>query len=219
MKLVITTQAVRLGDYRASHADFLSDYGSAPSAPARPNYTCAYERNVCHASQTPGAQRAGGPRIWPEGDAIITALPTLLTKQAAREKAAQQAAQQAAEAARQAAAEVTRKHHTSGKVVATSSPNFRVWIGGNMLGVLQFGPLGNPRCHAHIVADSLFEECRELNRMWLSDKAQRNSESRAISPPFFEMNRYSELEGDLSTMAPEGFQQAYAATLAAPLRA
>ena len=83
MKLVITTQAVRLGDYRASHADFLSDYGSAPSAPARPNCTCAYERNVCHASQTPGAQRAGGPRIWPEGDAIIAALPTLLTKQTA----------------------------------------------------------------------------------------------------------------------------------------
>ena len=81
------------------------------------------------------------------------------------------------------AAEVIKKHHTSGKVVVTSSPNFGVWIGGNMLGVLQFGPLGNPRCHAHIVADSLFEECRELNRMWLSDKAQRNSDSRAISPP------------------------------------
>ena len=80
------------------------------------------------------------------------------------------------------AAEVIKKHHTSGKVVVTSSPNFGVWIGGSMLGVLQFGPLGNPRCHAHIVADSLFEECRELNRMWLSDKAQRNSESRAISP-------------------------------------
>ena len=83
-----------------------------------------------------------------------------------------------------------------------------------MLGVLQFGPLANPRCHAHIVAVSLFEECRELNRMWLSDKAQRNSESRAISL-CMRLMRYSELEGDLSTMAPEGFQQAYAAILAA----
>ena len=35
------------------------------------------------------------------------------------------------------------------------------------------------------------------------------------SPPFFEMEHYSELEGGLPTMAPEGFQQAYAAILAA----
>ena len=34
-------------------------------------------------------------------------------------------------------------------------------------------------------------------------------------PPFFEMERYSELERDLSTMAPEDFQQAYAAILVA----
>ena len=32
------------------------------------------------------------------------------------------------------------------------------------------------------------------------------------------MERYSELEGDLSTTAPEGFQQAYAAILAAAAR-
>ena len=37
-------------------------------------------------------------------------------------------------------------------------------------------------------------------------------------PPFFEMERYSELEGDLSTTDPEGFQQAYAAILAAAAR-
>ena len=37
-------------------------------------------------------------------------------------------------------------------------------------------------------------------------------------PPFFEMERYSELERDLSTMAREGFQQAYAAILAAAAR-
>ena len=86
MKLVITNSEVQVGIYRASHADFLSDYGSAPLAPARPNCTCAYERNVCHASQTPGAQRAGGPRIWPEGDAIIAAHPLALTSAARRTK-------------------------------------------------------------------------------------------------------------------------------------
>ena len=110
MELVITTQEVRMGDYRASHADFLSDYGSAPPAPAHPNCTRIYRHGELHASETPGAQRAGGPRIWPEGDAIIAALPTLLTKQTARQEAAQQAAQQAAaEAARQAAAEAAQR--------------------------------------------------------------------------------------------------------------
>ena len=110
MKLVISERSIILGEYRDTLANFALDYGSAPSAPARPNCTCAYERNVCHASQTPGAQRAGGPRIWPEGDAIIAALPTLLTKQTARQEAAQQAAQQAAaEAARQAAAEAAQR--------------------------------------------------------------------------------------------------------------
>ena len=122
MELVITTQAVRLGDYRASHADFLSDYGSAPSAPARPNCTCAYERNVCHASQTPGAQRAGGPRIWPEGDAIITALPTLLTKQTARQEAAQQAAQQAAAEAARQAAEAAQAARQAAQEAAQAAP-------------------------------------------------------------------------------------------------
>ena len=104
MKLVISERSIILGEYRDTLANFALDYGSAPSAPARPNCTCAYERNVCHASQTPGAQLAGGPRIWPEGDAIITALPTLLTKQTAREKAARvaDAARIAAEAAQAA---------------------------------------------------------------------------------------------------------------------
>ena len=102
MKLVITNSEVQVGIYRASHADFRADYGSAPSAPARPNCTCAYMPGQRHSSHTPGAQRAGGPRIWPEGDAIITALPTLLTKQTARQEAAQQAAQKAAEAAQAA---------------------------------------------------------------------------------------------------------------------
>ena len=105
MELVITTQEVRMGDYRASHADFLSDYGSAPPAPAHPNCTRIYRHGELHASETPGAQLAGGPRIWPEGDAIIAALPTLLTKQTAR----QEAARVAAEAARQAAQQKPRR--------------------------------------------------------------------------------------------------------------
>ena len=111
MKLVITTQAVRLGDYRASHADFTIDYGSAAPALVHPQSHRVYIQGVRHSSHAEEhGQTYGGPLPWPEGDAIITALPTLLTKQTAREKAAQQAAQQAAaEAARQAAAEAAQQ--------------------------------------------------------------------------------------------------------------
>ena len=108
MKLVITTQEVRLGTHRASHADFTVDYGSAPPPPAHPNCTRIYEHGVLHASQTPGAQLAGGPCIWPEGDAIIAALPTLLAKQKARQDAARAAAE-AVQAAQQAAQEAAQQ--------------------------------------------------------------------------------------------------------------
>ena len=108
MELVITTQEVRMGDYRASHAEFRADYGSVPPPPAHPNCTRSYMPGRRHSSHTPGAQLEGGPRIWPEGDAIIAALPTLLTKQKARHDAARVAAE-AAEAARQAAAEAARQ--------------------------------------------------------------------------------------------------------------
>ena len=102
MELVITTQEVRLGTYRASHAEFRADYGSASPPPAHPNCTRSYMPGRRHSSHTPGAQLAGGPRIWPEGDAIIAALPTLLTKQTARQEAARVAAEAARQAAQQA---------------------------------------------------------------------------------------------------------------------
>jgi hypothetical protein len=47
--------------------------------------------------------------------------------------------------------------------------------------VLQFGYTLNPARAGKIVAGTVQGEYLELNRMWLSDDAPRNSESRAIS--------------------------------------
>ena len=93
MELIITDSEVQLEAYRASHADFRADYGGTAPAPAHPNCTRSYMPGRRHSSHTPEAQLAGGSRIWPEGDAIIAALPDLLRKQTAREKAARAAAE------------------------------------------------------------------------------------------------------------------------------
>ena len=105
MKLVISERSIILGEYRDSLANFALDYGSAAPTLVHPQSHRVYIQGVRHSSHAEEhGQTYGGPLPWPEGDAIIAALPTLLTKQTAREKAAQQAAQQAAaEAARQAA--------------------------------------------------------------------------------------------------------------------
>ena len=103
MKLVISEQSIIIGKYRDSLANFALDYGSAAPALVHPKSHRVYIQGVRHSSHAEEhGQTYGGPLPWPEGDAIITALPTLLTKQTAREKAAQQAAQQAAEAAQAA---------------------------------------------------------------------------------------------------------------------
>lgn len=50
-----------------------------------------------------------------------------------------------------------------------------------MEGVLQFGYMLNPARAGKVVTGTVQGEYMELNRMWLSDEAPRNSESRAIS--------------------------------------
>lgn len=72
-------------------------------------------------------------------------------------------------------------HHYSGRVVNNSYIHLGVWVGGVRLGVLQFGYALNPRRVAHIVANTAIDKYLELNRMWLSDQAPRNSESRALA--------------------------------------
>lgn len=79
------------------------------------------------------------------------------------------------------ACEVIRAHHYSGRVVNNSYIHLGVWVGGERLGVLQLGYALNPRRVEHVVSNTGIDEYLELNRMWLSDKAPRNSESRALA--------------------------------------
>ena len=108
MKLVISEQSIIIGKYRDSLANFALDYGSAAPALVHPKSHRVYIQGVRHSSHAEEhGQTYGGPLPWPEGDAIIAALPTLLTKQTAREKAARVAdvariAAEAAQAAQQA---------------------------------------------------------------------------------------------------------------------
>lgn len=71
--------------------------------------------------------------------------------------------------------------HYSGRIVQNSYVHLGVYMDGEMVGVLQFGYAMCPKFVGKIVANTSSEEHLELNRMWLDDKAPRNSESRAIS--------------------------------------
>lgn len=79
------------------------------------------------------------------------------------------------------AVEIIRTHHYSRRVVINSYVHLGVFIAGELLGVLQFGYALCPRAVGKIVANTAVDEYLELNRMWLDDRAPRNSESRAIS--------------------------------------
>jgi len=82
---------------------------------------------------------------------------------------------------RKAAVEMIRAHHYSHTIVNNSTLHLGLFIRGRWLGTLQFGYLKNPRTMGRIVAGTEVDEYLELNRMWLNDRAPRNSESRAIS--------------------------------------
>ena len=82
---------------------------------------------------------------------------------------------------RRIACDIIIANHYSGRVVANSYVHMGVYRMGVLVGVLQWGYALNPARTAHIVAGSTSTDYLELNRMWLSDDAPRNSESRAIS--------------------------------------
>jgi len=73
------------------------------------------------------------------------------------------------------------KNHYSHKFYNASYIHLGVFISGEFLGVLQYGYAMNPASGDSIVPGSGLKGYLELNRMWLDDKAPRNSESRAIS--------------------------------------
>ncbi|MCP4325989.1 MAG: hypothetical protein GY787_29980 [Alteromonadales bacterium] len=85
---------------------------------------------------------------------------------------------------RNLANEIIVKNHYSGKFYNATYIHLGVFIGGELLGVLQYGYAMNPASCSSVVAETEIDEYLELNRMWLDDKAPRNSESMAISYSF-----------------------------------
>jgi hypothetical protein len=72
-------------------------------------------------------------------------------------------------------------NHYSGRVYRASTLHLGVWISGTLVGVLQYGYAMNPASAGSVVTGTLMSEYLELNRMWLSDAAPRNSESKALA--------------------------------------
>lgn len=85
---------------------------------------------------------------------------------------------------RNKAAEMIIQHHYSHRIVNNSYVHLGVFFNGELIGCLQFGYMLTPRAMKRIVAGTEIGEYLELNRMWLSDIAPKNTESHVISYAF-----------------------------------
>lgn len=85
------------------------------------------------------------------------------------------------EIGRDLANEIIVNNHYSKKFYNATYIHLGVFINGELLGVLQYGYAMNPASCGSVVEGTQMDEYLELNRMWLDDKAERNSESKAIS--------------------------------------
>lgn len=77
-----------------------------------------------------------------------------------------------------------KKNHYSKKVYNATYIHLGVFLNGDFVGVLQYGYAMNPASGGSVVEGTDLDQYLELNRMWLSDDAPRNSESQAISSSF-----------------------------------
>jgi hypothetical protein len=82
---------------------------------------------------------------------------------------------------RKKANEIIVKNHYSKKYYNATYIHLGIWIKNELLGILQYGYAMNPASCSSVVENTQIDQYLELNRMWLDDKAQRNSESMAIS--------------------------------------
>lgn len=73
------------------------------------------------------------------------------------------------------------ENHYSRKFYSATYIHLGAFIGGELLGVLQFGYAMNPASAGSVVTGTGLDEYLELNRMWLDDRAPHCSESRALS--------------------------------------
>lgn len=72
-------------------------------------------------------------------------------------------------------------NHYSRKFYSATYIHLGVFIGGEFMGVLQFGYAMNPASAGSVVEGTALDEYLELNRMWLDDIAPHCSESRALA--------------------------------------
>lgn len=77
------------------------------------------------------------------------------------------------------AKKIVKLYHYSGKTTSNSQIHFGVFLNNSLQGALQFGPSIDKRRMAQNLGIG-FNESLELNRMALSDKCPKNSESRAL---------------------------------------
>ena len=73
------------------------------------------------------------------------------------------------------------ENHYSKKFYNATYIHLGVYLESELVGVLQFGYAMNPASCGSVVEGTEINQYLELNRMWLNDKAPRNSESMAIS--------------------------------------
>ncbi len=72
-------------------------------------------------------------------------------------------------------------NHYSRRIYNGSTLHLGVFVDGELQGILQYGYAMNPASAGSVVTGTLMSEYLELNRMWLDDRAPRNSESRALA--------------------------------------
>jgi len=73
------------------------------------------------------------------------------------------------------------KNHYSKKFYNATYIHLGVYMDLNLVGVLQYGYAMNPASCKSVVTGTGMDQYLELNRMWLDDKAPRNSESKSIA--------------------------------------
>lgn len=76
---------------------------------------------------------------------------------------------------------IIKANHYSKKITTHSYMHLGVFINNELLGILQVGYAMNPASGGRIVENTQSTDFCELNRMWFDDKAERNSESKALS--------------------------------------
>lgn len=84
-----------------------------------------------------------------------------------------------------------QKHHYSHKVVPNSQVHLGAFLGGRLLGVMQFGPSMDKRKIQHLVEGTGWNEFLEFNRMAFSEELPKNSESRCIGIAMRLLKKYA----------------------------